>query len=241
MEAGVVKIYLIDHDFTLPGKCDWYHALNAVFGVSFQANSALDGDDPPETHDGYNNVNALIFAHSRQSPKWKDKADLVSATIVLVHSAGGHAEERNVKGNLHGCYWSPQDFQSTKRPEIARFIKQVLDDVPASEIDWSLLKTPRSEEFLALRLLCEARRECGDSQKIDIHGFTIHAPVTVKDWLTPFGKADESQISGLASLMGTGEIVTKAEAVFNAVKEHADLSTPITEFLKVFPVQPTKN
>lgn len=86
----------------------------------------------------------------------------------------------------------------------------------------------------AFRLLCEAYLLCNGETKKEIEGISIHAPMSLKDWLAPFGAKpeDDNAIDEIAAMIGTGEIQTKVKNVLRAVGEKAqDLKSPINAFL----------
>jgi hypothetical protein len=95
--------------------------------------------------------------------------------------------------------------------------------------------------FLALRLLCEAWEQVSLKKELTVCDITIHAPVSIWQWLGLFGitkphdetkKADAQMIDQVAGMIGSGDIRTKAKAVLEAANGTGDLTEAIGEFLK---------
>ncbi len=81
----------------------------------------------------------------------------------------------------------------------------------------------------AFRLLCEAWQFCGGEKCRDCQGIVIHAPLTLDDWLAPFGKSAVTDIPHVASMIGTTK--APATAVLNAANGQGNLTTAIQAFL----------
>lgn len=267
-----MNIYLCDHDYDRETKSDWHRALEIAFGRVFLARMTKGWNEPEADHPAYQDRDAVLFVHSNAGePEWREKANEVGihCHFILVRSAGGQPPERNEKGNLHGCYWPPGEFEAKARSEIARLVEQMIafrrDSGPASEqpglaaahpegfarsvggdeeraacradhrIDWELLERPSTEELLAMRLLCEAKHVCGAEGSGELDGIAIRAPMTLQEWLAPFGKREAKDIEEVASMIGGGDIKAKAQAVLDAVRKNGDVQGAVSGFLAAMP------
>lgn len=87
------------------------------------------------------------------------------------------------------------------------------------------------EPLLAFRLLCAAKKECGEGFiKENALGtdLAIYAPDGLEGWLRPF---EESDIERAAKLIGVGRYTNQVLAVLEAAeKEWSELAKAITEF-----------
>lgn len=231
-----MNIYLIDHSFVLrsPEKCAWHLALIETLKEKFS--STMYADVVPFNHPGFLSTDSAVFVHSNgREDNWRHKADSVECCchIVLVRSAGRQSVEASKKGNFHGCYWSPVEFKSKSRREISLFVEQITRGDSPDKVEWSLLEAPRSDELLAFRLLCEAKQICGSDPKKEFAGITVYSPMSIDDWLRPFGVANSDRIADVAGKVGSGDIKDKATAVLNAARGEAGLKVAeaISDFL----------
>lgn len=87
--------------------------------------------------------------------------------------------------------------------------------------------TDSSAKF-AFRLLCEAWLISGGEAIKEFPNITIHAPVTLRDWLAPFGKSSEHDIPNVAAMVGAEAEVA---AVLNAAKRGGNLAAAIKAYL----------
>jgi hypothetical protein len=100
------------------------------------------------------------------------------------------------------------------------------DRVDASEFEsdfaalLDILFPGRVENRIAFRLLCDAYKFRKIDNQSKCGGIEIHAPEDIGQWLAPFGKepgdndaAKAKAIDDVASMIGSGDIKTKAKAV----------------------------
>jgi hypothetical protein len=174
-----MKIHLCDRECSSRELSSWHKALLIAFPVEFQSNSTCDANEPPEDHAAYKDSTAILFCHSSLEADWRNQAGKSSCQVVLVRSGGQQGKESNAKGNLHGCYWHPDDFKETKgTPRPARlqsWIDQVKSGTTAS-IQWSLLQPAATESLWALRLLCEGFLSSDHTQDIPDNWFELLGP-----------------------------------------------------------------
>lgn len=205
-----MKIYLVDWSYNHFRKeqCPWYRALHAAFPTAFDAHLTISGNDPPLNVLVYNDQSAVIFAHSNGGEqKWRDKANEVGTRchIVLVRGGGGQKPESNTKGNLHGCFWPPSDFEATGdssiRAEVAEICRQLNGDA-ASQVDWRLLQPAPCEDILALRLLCEAWLYVDRGTNTQLTS-PLKTPRAPNEWFAPFGRtASDEAATEIGGRMG---------------------------------------
>ncbi len=152
-----MKIFLCDHTHPSRDKVNWHRALTKVFGRLFEADETEDWDNPEKRHSAYRDRNAVIVSHSRSATKWAKKADRVLCHIILVHTRDGQRPEANKKGNLHGCYWSPEHFLKVPRPaRLQAWIEQIRK-AELEAVDWSLLQPGHDTPATNLSQLIAAR------------------------------------------------------------------------------------
>lgn len=116
--------------------------------------------------------------------------------------------------------------------------KNGLQEEPLPQLVDSLYKN--YEPALAFGLLCEAKQACEDGvQKDNFNGsgITIHAPMSIEDWLDPFGKKreDNNAIHEVAGIISSGEINinTKVKTILESVTKNGDiLQATIEDFFK---------
>lgn len=178
-------------------------------------------------HGGY--LNAEIVAAFQK----------INPAIPLVVVSGGSQPEWWHDSPLN--YWKKQpvgkQMDAGVSARFLEFLRQL--ELCPSPPRFSLLD-PSNEAVLAFRLLCEAKQLCGDSPTKELNGITINAPMTIAQWLAPFGKSKASEISDVANLIGSGDVRTKAEAVLKAVNSNSDVAAALTEFLRVPALEPKK-
>jgi hypothetical protein len=155
-----IILYLTDYKFA-DNQSDWHDALNFAFPASFASGDTQDRNEPPHEHPAYAKKDAILFCHSNGcEPQWRQKSNDADCHIVIVRGGGRWKEEQNAKGNLHGCYWSPDELQeAAKHPasnfRLAHWIEQIRAGEPTA-IEWKLLRSAATERLWALRILCEA-------------------------------------------------------------------------------------
>ncbi len=173
-----MKVYLCDREYDIRALSSWQNALLSAFPMEFQRDMTRDVNEPPgaQGHPAYENSNAILVCHSSMEGEWRKQADTSLCHFLLVRSGGQQRKESNAKGNLHGCYWHPDDFKATPRPaRLQSWIDQVKSGTTAS-IQWSLLQPAATESLWALRLLCDGFVNSNRMRDIPDNWFDLLGP-----------------------------------------------------------------
>lgn len=151
---------------------------------------------------------------------------VVASTVRVSAVPADWPEDRT-----HPCEWTPSEFANPPA-RLAQWFQQ-LQTLSIDQIDWKLLRRDNAEQLFAFRLLCDAKRLCGEAPFLTLHGITIHAPVSISDWLNPFGVSDPDKMPEVASRIGSGEDQRKAQTVLRAVigNDSSALQKAINDFL----------
>jgi hypothetical protein len=192
----MINVYLCERNYVERRKeeCAWYVALGAAFGERFCRNKTQAINIPPPTHCAYADPDAVLFVHSNGGEHlWRDRAaeETTSCHVVLVRSDGGQRSEQSSKGNLHGCFWAPEDFElpggPRGKPEVTEFLRQMAGE-SAHQVKWELLQPAPTEDILALRLLCEAWLFSHRLAGAEPGDLVITATDSPSEWFAPFAK-----------------------------------------------------
>ena len=232
-----MKIYLLDHNI---GDSGWEGSLRKAFGESFLSGT-VESRVPPN-HDAYENENAVAFVHSNYRDLWIRKSTTIKCQIVLVRSEGRCDPVGQDNQNIYGCYWNPTEFSSSGPSNVVEFIKQVLGASSANKIDWSLLRAPRSPEFYAMLLLCDAWNQSKVGQPHLLAGYYTRAPNNYEEWRYPFKGISPHDPSNIASKIGNIDPLTEAgdseaerisKVIFEAAKDSdaSALKAAVSEFM----------
>jgi hypothetical protein len=131
-------------------------------------------------------------------------------------------------------YWRKQPVRKQMDSGFSaccsEFLRQL--ELRPSSPRFSLLD-PSNEAVLAFRLLCEVKQMCGDSPTKEFNGIKINAPMSIEQWLAPFGKSQASEIGDVANLIGSEKVGAKAKVVLEAANGGGNLNQAIREFLEV--------
>jgi hypothetical protein len=142
-------------------RTKWQVVLEKEFDDQFASSLTEGWTEPESRHPAYADSTALLFCHSDGGEyRWKKKADDVNCHIILVRRGPyRYPPERNAKGNLHGCWWIPDDFMMTLRPpRLQEWIAQVKAG-QIHKIDWSLLQLIDAEYPNEATSSVQSRRE----------------------------------------------------------------------------------
>jgi hypothetical protein len=210
-----MKVYLCDpkHDTEWPSA--WYSALLSSFPRMFQFSDTITKNEPPQDHPAYKDSNAILICHSTAETNWKKEADRQQCHFVLVRSGGQQRKESNARGNLHGCYWHPDDFNVTPRPARLRaWLDQINSGSPSANVQWSLLQPAPTERLWALRLLCEGFLDPETKAKLPPQWFKL---------LAPNGEPPDATIAAIeadaADLTDEGVTLSNIRALLNEIKD----------------------
>ncbi len=173
-----MKLFLSDHTLSSQGKTRWQNALEKVFGAQFQSGATNEWTQPKSRHPAYRDATAILFCHSDGGePRWKRKADSVKCHLILVRSVYRYPPESNRKGNLHGCWWIPDDFVMPSRPpRLQQWIEQV-QAADVQQVDWTLLQ-PAGAECVSEPVSVEVRR-----QSVKAFATAVFHDVNDEEWL----------------------------------------------------------
>jgi hypothetical protein len=155
---------------------------------------------------------SLVLWHKSNQQEF-EKAGVL-ATAVLSFSAGGAGE-----------------IPDALTAKAAAHIFEALSDSLVTDLKERILSFWKQEPVLALRLLCEAKQMCGNAPFKEVNGVTINAPISIEQWLAPFGKRNAGEIDDVVQLMGRKEAREKARGVLQAVRDSGDVDGSISDFL----------
>jgi len=235
------SLYLYDHRDSIR---EWKGAVTIHANVIVRANVAgHDFEDVKALEDGFPPKSAII--HITNNPTTIYTADdegLIVLRVSTQASAPNGNQVLHAPANIVQFAMQNREAYRSKEPWLGEFLKlnfetakkiAVLTDranAAEFETDFShfldIILPRRIENRLAFRLLCEAKKACGQGKQGDFKGITIYAPSELDDWLMPFAPPEgfpkdntsDQNIAVVASMIGSGEVLTKAKAVLKAVE-----------------------
>jgi hypothetical protein len=126
------------------------------------------------------------------------------------------------------------EIQDQLSDGAASHIARVLRDSSVTDAKAAVLAFWNQEPYLAFRLLQEAKRACGGNAATDRAGIRIHAPMTLEDWLKPFGSDDAKGLLEVARLIVETGKGASMEWVKNRMSKPEALKAAVSEYLSIF-------
>lgn len=244
-----MQVCLVDHRYSpeIPSNSKWYVALRSKFDEVKILPESLDGSEWKQPRSPLSNPDAIVFVHSKFREDWKRNAVKMKGQIVLVREQGAEPVPSNVGGNLHSCYWRPEQFERCNLGGGGERISQLVNQILAGNvlaIDWGLLQ-PGDDIRTAVSVLCQGFLTVAasslQSRGVNSHSKEVAAALSEMGWSTVLSPTlVVSQLSGNnddkspenAYWSGTKSLRKNLlKSLVSECGEHGDPSRVISEFL----------
>jgi hypothetical protein len=211
--------------------------VRPLWEQAWRSTGLLLTGDPAGSHDVYapseetggpevlQSSELIVFLHSQvHQEQWISgvRRKEVMGHLVLLSRAPGqlaHVEHERV----HRCEYTPDELRGS--PRARNFASSVNQGTP----QWDLLRRVRSDETLALRILCEAWALAAMGWTAP-DGLSVTAPDCGAQWFAPFGKAPTVE-SAAEIARGMGRAEPAAKTLLIAAIAGGDLGAAVTAFL----------